>query len=105
MTPSPRDALAVATAATTLGKAVTAIGDAVRTADATGDEPVRVLVLGGCGHWWRESRPAEVKIRPDQPRVCCLCKPNHPAAVGTSPQGMAMVRVAYLPDPGRETLP
>lgn len=105
MTTSPRDALAVAAVTATLGRAVTGIGAAIRAAGTPTDEPVRVLVLGGCGHWWRESRPATVKIRPDQPRVCTQCKPDHPAAVGTSPQGMAMVRVTYLPDPGREALP
>ncbi|WP_328344637.1 hypothetical protein [Micromonospora sp. NBC_00421] len=73
--------------------------------DTPATEPVSALVIAGCGHWWRETRPATVKIRPDQPRVCTQCRPDHPAAVGTSPQGLALVPVTYLPDPGREALP
>lgn len=56
-----------------------------------------MLVLAECGHWWRETQPKGLRLRPDAPRVCSICRPTHPAAVGTSPQGMAMVPVHYLP--------
>lgn len=63
-------------------------------------EPVRVIVVAACGCRWRESRPPGFRIDPDAPRVCTMHRPDHPAAVGTSPQGMAMVPVQYLPDDG-----
>lgn len=65
------------------------------TADA---EPVRVLVLANCGHWWAESRPAAEPLRSELPRVCSCCLPTVPAAVGASPQGFAMVPVTYIVD-------
>jgi hypothetical protein len=55
----------------------------------------RVLVLGGCGHWWRESQP-EGLVLTDGPRVCAACPPGSWASVGPSPQGLSMVRVTYL---------
>lgn len=61
-------------------------------------EPVRVLVLANCGHWWAESRPSRVPLRPELPRVCSCCRPTVAAAVGTSPQGFAMVPVTYIVD-------
>lgn len=57
--------------------------------------PRRVLVLGSCGHWWRESQPAGFRMA-DQPRVCMNCKPGGPGVVGTSPQGFGTVPVTYL---------
>lgn len=67
-------------------------------------EPVRVLVLAGCGHWWIEYRPGRVPLRPELPRVCSICPPIVPAAVGTSPQGFAMVPVTYVVDWTEEKL-
>ncbi len=57
----------------------------------------RVIVLAECGHWWRESQPARLKLDKTAPRVCTLCRPTVRASVGTSPQGFAMVPVIYLP--------
>lgn len=56
----------------------------------------RVVVILGCGHWWRESRPEGLTVDPDQPRVCVLCKPSHQHAVGASDQGLGMFKVVYL---------
>jgi hypothetical protein len=53
------------------------------------------LVFAACGHWWRESTPEG--FQPTTPRVCSQCRPDNPAAVGVSPQGFAMVPVAYVP--------
>lgn len=58
--------------------------------------PDRVVVISGCGHWWRESRPERLKVDPDQPRVCASCKPTHRHAVGTSDQGLGLFKVVYL---------
>ncbi|MER5608275.1 hypothetical protein AB0F93_03460 [Micromonospora tulbaghiae] len=66
---------------------------------ATDEVPRSVLVLASCGCWWKESRPAGLVVPPDQPRACVRCHATHPASVGASPQGMALVRVQYLPDP------
>lgn len=59
-------------------------------------DPSKVLVISGCGHWWRESRPEGLIVDPDQPRVCVLCGPTHRSAVGTSDQGLGMFRVVYV---------
>jgi hypothetical protein len=56
-------------------------------------------VLGSCGHWWREHRPANVVIDPARPRVCAACRPGDPGVVGPSPQGLGLVAVTYLHDP------
>lgn len=55
-----------------------------------------VLVLANCGHWWIEHRPPGLVVRPSHPRVCTRCRPDVPAAVGESPQGMALVPVKYV---------
>jgi hypothetical protein len=60
-------------------------------------EPRRVLVLGSCGHWWRETQPVGLRLDPNAPRVCSLCRPGGPGVVGTSPQGLGMVNVEYVP--------
>lgn len=70
----------------------------------TGTLPNRFLVKAACGCEWIESRPPGLVVDPAQPRVCSSCRPDVPAAVGTSPQGLAMVHVIYLPAPeGEET--
>lgn len=56
----------------------------------------RVLVISGCGHWWRESRPEGLTVDPDRPRVCVLCRPTHQRAVGASDQGLGLFRVVYV---------
>lgn len=63
------------------------------------DEPVRLLVLAECGHWWRESRPAGASLEMGQPRPCTQCPGGHPAAVGVSPRGLPLLPVVYLPNP------
>lgn len=52
-------------------------------------------VIAACGHWWTEYQPVNLALTPNQPRVCVQCRPDVPAAVGTSPQGFAMVHVEY----------
>lgn len=61
-------------------------------------EGLRHLVVAGCGCWWVEYVPADFSMGPDEPRVCAKCRSSHPASVRPSPQGMAMVRVAYIFD-------
>lgn len=52
-------------------------------------------VSAACGCVWRESRPPNVRIDPQQPRVCVVHMPTHPAAVGKSPQGLGLFMVTY----------
>lgn len=67
--------------------------------------PNRFLVKAACGCEWIESRPPGLIVDPALPRVCSSCRPDVPAAVGTSPQGLAMVHVIYLPAPEPEEIP
>lgn len=57
--------------------------------------PNRFLVKAACGCEWIETRPPGLVVDPTAPRVCSSCRPWVPAAVGTSPQGLAMVNVTY----------
>jgi hypothetical protein len=66
--------------------------------DQAHPERIRVgnWVRPACGHIFRESRPKGFLIDPALPRVCSnLCRPDHPAAVGMSPQGFALMPVTY----------
>lgn len=75
-------------------------------AAATAPECASVgYVLGGCGHWWHEHRPAGMKLDPGEPRVCSYCVAGDPGTVGVSPQGMGMVDVVYLHSPRDPYLP
>lgn len=56
-------------------------------------EPKWTWVDAACGCSWREAEPAG--FTRTSPRVCIAHKPDHPAAVGTSPQGFALVHVTY----------
>lgn len=60
------------------------------------DRAERVLILARCGHWWTEHRPDNLVVDHATPRVCTQCPPTAQAAVGVSPQGMAMVPVTYI---------
>lgn len=55
-----------------------------------------LIVLGACHHWWVEYRPERLTVPVAQPRVCTDCRPDSPAAVGRSDQGLPLVPVTYL---------
>jgi hypothetical protein len=98
----PRPDRALAERFDTEARAVlAALADAGRLTPADAPEPLAekrsMLVLGSCGHWWRETQPAGLRLRPEAPRVCSLCRPGGPGVVGTSPQGLGMVNVEYRP--------
>lgn len=56
-------------------------------------------VVPDCGHVFRECWSARVRRRPEPPRVCRQCRPDHPYAVGESPDGFAMMPVRYYDEP------
>jgi len=70
--------------------------DNARSASVTKPRADKVLILARCGHWWIEHRPPVLKVDHATPRVCSTCRPDVPAAVGTSPQGLALVPVSYV---------
>jgi hypothetical protein len=57
--------------------------------------PRRALVLGACGHWWRESQPDGFQMT-DQPRVCTACQIGVRDDDGYSSQGFRLVPVTYV---------
>lgn len=59
-------------------------------------------VRAACGHVWPD--PPALLVDPAQPRICIECPPTHPAAVGRSSSGFALMSVTYYDErPGGGT--